>query len=311
MSREPSTPPLRALLILFALTLGCTERTEGEAPEGKASPDDPAATKTKRTEAETPEGKAPPNDPAAPSANLCADFAQVAQLYPKDRLTRNDALRKRVLAVAWARHKSGVPHDVRGDDVKRWHRNTDLKFTEKAGMLEVEYRLEVGEEGQDSEFTEWTKTCDVCGDLLVCREGFSTLRVRDGDLNGTEMTWLDFNAYVPAGERSYYFQRFGHEVVVQFETDPMTATSGTAKVRMRSLDEGKAIAEGAPRFESEAYGIGDRKVRLELPNELGRLTFILRDTKDGHLEGSGPPKFVPEGTLFDIEKMQRHPMLRD
>ena len=82
--------------------------------------------------------------PADLGPKLCASGDHVATLYPKARLVRNDALRKRLHAVPWMRHESGYPHDVSGEERKRWHRNTDLKFTEGAGALSVAYELDSG-----------------------------------------------------------------------------------------------------------------------------------------------------------------------
>ena len=234
---------------------------------------------------------------------LCASGSGVATLYPKDRLVRNDALRKRLLAVPWMRHSSSYPHDVFGDDMKLSHRNTDLKFTEESGALSVAYELDVGTEGSESERTEWTKTCEVCGELLICGDEFSTVRIRDGAVSRKERTFLDFTAYVPTGERGYYFLRFGFEVALQFETDPMTSDSGSVALQMRKLEAGSSATKASATFESEEYGLDDRKVEFQLPDDLGSVTMVLRDTKDGHIEGRGAPKFVPDGTLFDATKM--------
>lgn len=245
-----------------------------------------------------------PNQGASdPGPQLCASGSDLATLYPKDRLLRNDALRARLLAVPWMRHSSSYPHDVFGDDMKRSHRNADLKFTETLGALSVAYELDVGTEGSESERTEWTKNCEVCGELLICGDDFSTVRIRDGAVSRKERTFLDFNAYVPIGDRAYYFLRFGFEFALQFEADPMTTDAGSVVVQMRKLEAGSVATKTSTTYESEMYGFDDRKVNLALPGDLGSVTMVLRDTKDGHIEGRGAPKFVPEGTLFDATKM--------
>lgn len=271
-------PRPRPCLVVFAVGLalgglGCSKASEPNPGGGEADP------------------------------QLCASGDAVATLYPKDRLVRNEALRKRLLAVPWMRHSSGYPHDMHGDDMKLSHRNTDLKFTEDSGALSVAYELDVGTEGSESKRTAWTKTCEVCGEVLICGDEFSTIRIRDGEVSGDERTWLDFDAYVSTGEHAYYLLRFGFEIALQFGADPMTTDTGSIAVAMRKLDGGTSATKTSVTFESESYGVGDRKVRLELPDDLGRLTMILRDTRDGHVEGRGGPKFVPEGTLFDATKM--------
>lgn len=114
---------------------------------------------------------------------------------------------------------------------------------------------------------------------------------------------MDFNAYVPTGERGYYFLRFGFEIALQFEADPMTSDSGSVALQMRKLEAGSSATKASAAFESEEYGLDDRKVEFQLPDDLGSVTMVLRDTKDGHIEGRGAPKFVPDGTLFDATKM--------
>ncbi len=231
----------------------------------------------------------------------CEAATKTAQLYPASAMLRTDT-RARMLAVTWARRDGGVGHHP---PARPWRRNTDLSFKETNGALQVSYT--VVSESKDGEpvSSAWTKACEVCGDLLICGDEVSTLRVRDGDLQGDTMAWLDTTEMVPVEDGGMYMVRYGHEIVLRFETDPLTVDAGTVAVQMRKLDPSAKASTASVEFTSTKRNASDtrKQVQLELPNGVGRLRFDQRlDDKTTFLRSEGASKMLAK-VLFDGLKL--------
>ena len=240
-------------------------------------------------------------------AAACRDAEQVAQLYPAARHS-DTRTRAQVLEAAWAVRDGGQAHHAH-DDV--WRETIDLTLAatgEGKGSLEVKYNALREHTGDPDKRDEWTKRCEICGDLLVCGDFVSTMRVRKGELTDRPMTWLDTTALVTIGENRFYVLRFGHEIAVELDGDPAKVDGGSAKVSLRKLEPGASVVTETVPFEVDADAPTRREVSLTLPGQLGRLRFDLRDDGVIFMRGGGAPEDLPD-TLFHALQLAAHPHL--
>jgi hypothetical protein len=238
-----------------------------------------------------------------------AACAAAATLYPAERLARTDTATA-VVGRHWARREGGRG-SMHGPP-ELWRRNTDLRLERVEDAIAMTYEVLVETSHEAPKTTRIARSCQVCGELLVCDQTVWVLATRTNEPpNGSPLEVLAMDAVAELGDHDLYLVRHGHEVYLDFGADPRTAAKGPLEIRVRKLEQGAAVTTRATTFEAEpmAAGYAGRNVRIELPGADGiRLEY--RPDRPPSGGGYGTDTTL-EPTLYEMESLQRNPQLME
>jgi hypothetical protein len=256
-----------------------------------------------------PGADAPPTPGPAATDRAAIAACAAATLYPAERLARTDT-RAAVVGKHWARREGGRG-SMHGPP-ELWRRNNDLRLEPAGGAIAMTYEVLLESSNAPPKPTKIARSCQICGELLVCDQSVWVLQTRTNDPpGGSPLEVLAMDAVAELGDHDLYLVRHGHEVYLDFGADPRTAAKGPLEIRVRKLEQGAAATTHATTFVAEpmAAGYAGRTVRVELPGVDGiRLEY--RPDRSPSGGGYGTDTTL-EPTLYEMESLRRNPQLMD